>query len=100
MEVNVMKSKEELNTLKEEVEALNKKLHELSEEELQIVNGGSVEQILQLSEGNKNIIETINWLQYIEAVNSSDEKMNEELNALKNKTKDLAELINDEITVL
>lgn len=95
-----MKSKEELNTLKEEVEALNKKLHELSEEELQIVNGGSVEQILQLSEGNKNIIETINWLQYIEAVNSSDEKMNEELNALKNKTKDLAELINDEITVL
>lgn len=95
-----MKTKEELNTLKEEVEALNKKLHELSEEELQIVNGGSVEQILQLSEGNKNIIETINWLQYIEAVNSSDEKMNEELNALKNKTKDLAELINDEITVL
>lgn len=95
-----MKSKEELNTLKEEVEAMNKKLHELSEEELQIVNGGSVEQILQLSEGNKNIIETINWLQYIEAVNSSDEKMNEKSNALRNKTKDLAELINDEITVL
>ena len=35
-----MKTKEELNALKEEAEALNKKLHELTEEELQEVSGG------------------------------------------------------------
>ena len=35
-----MKSKEELNALKEEVEALNKKLAELTEEELAQVSGG------------------------------------------------------------
>ena len=35
-----MKTKEELNTLKEEVEALNKKLAELTEEELAQVSGG------------------------------------------------------------
>ena len=35
-----MKTKEELNTLKEEVEALNKKLAELNEEELAQVSGG------------------------------------------------------------
>ena len=35
-----MKTKEELNALKEEVEALNKKLAELSEEELAQVVGG------------------------------------------------------------
>ena len=35
-----MKTKEELNALKEEVEALNKKLHELTEEELKQVIGG------------------------------------------------------------
>ncbi len=35
-----MKSKEELNALKEEVEALNRKLHELTEEELAQVTGG------------------------------------------------------------
>ena len=36
-----MKTKEELNALKEEVEALNRKLHELTEEELAQVAGGS-----------------------------------------------------------
>ena len=36
-----MKTKEELNALKEEVEALNKKLAELSDEELQQVAGGA-----------------------------------------------------------
>ena len=36
-----MKSKEELNKLKEEVETLDKKLHELTEEELAQVTGGS-----------------------------------------------------------
>ena len=35
-----MKSKEELNALKEEVETLNKKLAELTEEELAQVTGG------------------------------------------------------------
>ena len=36
-----MKTKEELNALKEEVETVNKKLHELTEEELAQVTGGS-----------------------------------------------------------
>ena len=36
-----MKTKEELNALKEEVEALNKKLAELTEEELAQVTGGN-----------------------------------------------------------
>ena len=35
-----MKTKEELNALKEEVETLNKKLAELSEDELKAVTGG------------------------------------------------------------
>ena len=35
------KTQEELNALKNEVEALNKKLVELTEEELSKVNGGS-----------------------------------------------------------
>ena len=37
-----MKTKEELNALKEEVETLNKKLAELSEDELKLVVGGGV----------------------------------------------------------
>ena len=36
-----MKSKEELSALKEAVETLNEKLHELTEEELTQVTGGS-----------------------------------------------------------
>ena len=36
-----MKTKEELNALKEEVEALNRKLHELTDEELEQVAGGA-----------------------------------------------------------
>ena len=35
-----MKTKEELNALKEEVKTLNRKLHELTEEELAQVSGG------------------------------------------------------------
>ena len=35
-----MKTKEELNALKEEVETLNKKLHELTDDELAQVTGG------------------------------------------------------------
>ena len=38
-----MKTKEELNALKEEVEALNRKLAELSEEDLMQISGGAVE---------------------------------------------------------
>ena len=37
-----MKTKEELNALKEEVETVNKKLHELTSEELEQVTGGWV----------------------------------------------------------
>ena len=37
-----MKSKEELNALKEEVETVSRKLHELTEEELAQVSGGLV----------------------------------------------------------
>ena len=36
-----MKTKEELNTIKEEIEALNNKLAELTDEELEQVNGGA-----------------------------------------------------------
>ena len=36
-----MKSKEELNALKEEVETLSKKLHELTDDELAQVTGGA-----------------------------------------------------------
>ena len=38
-----MKTKEELNALKEEVETVSKKLHELTEEELAQVSGGVLE---------------------------------------------------------
>ena len=38
-----MKTKEELDTLKEEVETLNRKLHELTEVELEQVAGGFIE---------------------------------------------------------
>ena len=37
-----MKTKEELNALKEEVETVNKKLNELSEDELSQVTGGGL----------------------------------------------------------
>ena len=39
-----MKTKEELNTLKNEVEALNKKLAELSEDEMKEVVGGGLDE--------------------------------------------------------
>ena len=38
-----MKTKEELNALKEEVETVSRKLHELTEEELAQVSGGKSE---------------------------------------------------------
>ena len=39
-----MKTKEELNALKNEVEVLNQKLSTLTEEELEQVTGGNIEQ--------------------------------------------------------
>lgn len=44
-----MKTAEELNALKEEVENVNRKLHELSEEELAQVSGGWVYQDIEIS---------------------------------------------------
>ena len=41
------KTKEELDALKEEVEAVNEKLNELTPEELETVNGGVVHDIRQ-----------------------------------------------------
>ena len=40
-----MKSIEELNALREEVKTLNKKLAELTEEELEQVSGGQLQEI-------------------------------------------------------
>ena len=47
-----MKTKEELNALKKEVEALNKKLAELTEEELEQVTGG----VLRISTSGGHVI--------------------------------------------
>ena len=38
-----MKTKEDLNALKEEVENMNRKLHELTDDELEQVTGGLVD---------------------------------------------------------
>ena len=45
-----MKTKEELNALKEEVETLNKKLAELTEEEFAQVSGGATGGLKSFSE--------------------------------------------------
>lgn len=42
-----MKTKEELNALKEEVETLNKKLRELNEEKLAQVTGGTQDFVIE-----------------------------------------------------
>ena len=47
-----MKTKEELNVLKEEAETLNKKLAELTEEELEQVSGGSIGRMDNVFEGS------------------------------------------------
>ena len=56
-----MKTKEELNVLKEEVEALNKKLAELTEEELAQVSGGAGK---AFTSGNYTVGDWVktNWL--------------------------------------
>ena len=53
-----MKTKEELNALKEEVETLNKKLAELSEDELKKVAGGSDPYSFDLYDIHKLVTET------------------------------------------
>ena len=50
-----MKTKEELNALKEEVETVNEKLHELTDEELaQVSGGGWVYQDIEISLESEN----------------------------------------------
>ena len=49
-----MKTKEELNAIKEEVESLNKKLAELAEEELAQVTGGWVYRDIEISLESEN----------------------------------------------
>ena len=49
-----MKTKEELNALKEEVETLNKKLSELTDEELAQVAGGWVYRDIEISLESEN----------------------------------------------
>ena len=46
-----MKTQEELNALKTEVEALNKKLKELTEEELSQVSGGEMDSLCVVGAG-------------------------------------------------
>ena len=54
---NPVKTKDELNTMKEEVETLNKKLSELSEEELaQVSGGGEVDNATFLCEYGQGIM--------------------------------------------
>ena len=51
-----MKTKEELNTLKEEVEAVSGKQQELTEEELAQVSGGSIPAIYNLHDPEPPVI--------------------------------------------
>ena len=48
------KTQEELNALKEEVETLNKKLHELTDEELAQVSGGGASDIISFRSATYN----------------------------------------------
>ena len=59
-----MKTKEELNALKEEVETLNKKLAELTEEELNQVTGG-VNPLAELENTDFTIGQDQAFFQYI-----------------------------------
>ena len=59
-----MKTKEELKALKKEVETLNNKFAELTEEELAYVAGGSPYGIGEKVEDDSG--ENINWEQLIE----------------------------------
>ena len=54
-----MKTKEELNVLKDEVETLNKKLHELTDDELSQVVGGCGAGIGDYDHGMSGIIKKL-----------------------------------------
>ena len=54
-----MKTKEELNALKEEVETLNKKLAELTEEELRQVSGGFFAALMPVVDSEEPTIEAL-----------------------------------------
>ena len=56
-----MKTKEELNALKEEVETVSRKLAELTEEELEQVSGGLVpfEHVLEPTDGEPPVFQTV-----------------------------------------
>lgn len=57
---------------------------ELNEQELQNVNGGSVEQIIPfLDEDGGTMIELINQLKLIEKQNQNDARLKEEMDALR-----------------
>ena len=49
------KSKEELNAIKEEVETVNEKLHELTEEDLEQVTGGVDPALNRWQRGNEDL---------------------------------------------
>ena len=55
-----MKTNEEMNALKNEVETLYKKLAELTDEELQMVTGGRAPDVL--------IVDSGNWIQGLPSV--------------------------------
>ena len=61
-----MKSKEELNALKEEVEVLNAKLAELTEEELAEVSGGQTGIDSQISAIFERFCELLETLSVVE----------------------------------
>ncbi|MDO4983281.1 MAG: bacteriocin [Eubacteriales bacterium] len=44
-----MKTKEELNSLKEEAETVSREMHELTDEELAQVTGGGLSDIIELA---------------------------------------------------
>ena len=52
-----MKTKEELNALKEEIETQNKKLHELTDEDLAQVSGGVISPDSLINIGNEENFE-------------------------------------------
>ena len=95
-----MKTKEELNTLKEEAEALNEKLHELTVEELEQVNGGIK---LDPERFRKKVEEAYLAKEKYNLARRSNimAKTKEELNALKKEAeapnKKLCELTDEEL---
>ena len=64
-----MKTKEELNALKEEFVTVSKKLHELSDEELEQIRGGCGAGIYESDRGVSGIVEKL-----LEAIKKLREK--------------------------